>query len=131
MELQWATLLKNQLTSLQILRQQERSRRRSSAIRPQALRCLHNDQDHVRRWERREDLPEGAGQRAQNRWRGRIRGLVLDPYCSGGAGSRKEMYWALEKLLEIGKPRSIGVSNWGIGHIEELKGFCEGVSSAF
>jgi diketogulonate reductase-like aldo/keto reductase len=32
-----------------------------------------------------------------------------------GAGSRKEIYLALDKLLESGKPRSIGVSNWELG----------------
>ncbi len=51
--------------------------------------------------------------------------LFLVHTASGGAGRRKEMYLALEKLLESGKTRSIGVSNWGIGHIEELKGFAK------
>ncbi|KFZ23395.1 hypothetical protein V502_02124 [Pseudogymnoascus sp. VKM F-4520 (FW-2644)] len=39
--------------------------------------------------------------------------------------ARKELYQALERLLENGKTRSIGVSNWGIGHIEELKGYAK------
>lgn len=47
--------------------------------------------------------------------------LFLIHTPSGGAVARKEMWQALEKLLEHGKTRSIGVSNWGIGHIEELK----------
>ncbi|KAL3419386.1 putative aldo/keto reductase [Phlyctema vagabunda] len=49
--------------------------------------------------------------------------LVHSP--NAGAAARKEMYLALEKLLESGKTRSIGVSNWGIGHIEELKIFAK------
>lgn len=44
---------------------------------------------------------------------------------SGGSKARKEMWQALEKLYEEGKTRSIGVSNFGIGHIEELKGFAK------
>jgi len=47
--------------------------------------------------------------------------LIHSP--NAGSKARKEMYLALEKLLENGKTRSIGVSNWGIGHIEELKTF--------
>lgn len=35
------------------------------------------------------------------------------------------MWQALERLLEEGKVKSIGVSNWGIGHIEELKSFAK------
>jgi len=32
---------------------------------------------------------------------------------------------ALERLLENGKTKAIGVSNFGIGHIEELKSFAK------
>lgn len=36
------------------------------------------------------------------------------------------MLWeALERLWEEGRTRSIGVSNFGVGHIEELKGFAK------
>ena len=51
--------------------------------------------------------------------------LFLIHTASMGAKGRKEIYQALEKLLEDGKTRSIGVSNWGIGHIEELKSFAK------
>ncbi|KAK6585668.1 hypothetical protein PZA11_002395 [Diplocarpon coronariae] len=51
--------------------------------------------------------------------------LFLIHTASGGSKARKEMYEALEKLLDRGKTRSIGVSNWGIGHIEELKSFAK------
>lgn len=40
-----------------------------------------------------------------------------------GAASRKDMWQALERLHLEGKAKSIGVSNFGIGHIEELKSF--------
>ncbi len=40
---------------------------------------------------------------------------------SGGPAAIKEMYQALEKLEGEGKVRSVGVSNFGIGHIEEMK----------
>jgi len=49
--------------------------------------------------------------------------LIHSPHS--GSKSRKEMWQALEKLLEEGKVKSIGVSNWGIGHIEELKRFAK------
>ncbi|KXJ90765.1 2,5-diketo-D-gluconic acid reductase A [Microdochium bolleyi] len=38
---------------------------------------------------------------------------------------RKEMWQALERLHEDGKAKAIGVSNFGIKHIEELKGFAK------
>lgn len=42
-----------------------------------------------------------------------------------GATKRKEMWQALEKLYEEGKAKSIGVSNFGIKHIDELKQFAK------
>jgi len=51
--------------------------------------------------------------------------LFLIHTASMGAKSRKEVYQALEKLLEDGRTKSIGVSNWGIRHIEELKSFAK------
>ncbi|CAD6499804.1 BgTH12-03911 [Blumeria graminis f. sp. triticale] len=51
--------------------------------------------------------------------------LFLSHMSHIGRKSRKEIYLALEKLLEAGKTRSIGVSNWGIADIEELKSFAK------
>lgn len=51
--------------------------------------------------------------------------LFLIHTPSGGSQARKEMWQALEKLLEEGKTRAIGISNFGIGHIEELKSFAK------
>ena len=45
--------------------------------------------------------------------------LIHSP--SGGKAGRKEMWQALEKLVEEGKAKSIGVSNFGVGHIEEMR----------
>ena len=45
--------------------------------------------------------------------------LIHSP--NAGSKARKEMWLALEKLYEEGKAKSIGVSNWGIGHIDEIK----------
>ncbi|MCJ1380707.1 hypothetical protein MMC17_003815 [Xylographa soralifera] len=45
--------------------------------------------------------------------------LIHSP--SGGRLKRKEMWGALERLLAEGKARSIGVSNFGVGHIEEMR----------
>lgn len=47
--------------------------------------------------------------------------LIHSP--NGGSGARKLMWQALEEAQEDGKIRSIGVSNYGIGHIEEIKNF--------
>jgi len=41
------------------------------------------------------------------------------------AEQRKEMWLALERLHEQGKARAIGVSNFGVKHIEELKQFAK------
>lgn len=49
--------------------------------------------------------------------------LFLIHTPSGGPAAVKEMYQALEKLESEGKARSIGVSNFGIGHIEDMKSY--------
>lgn len=45
--------------------------------------------------------------------------LIHSP--NSGEASRKEMWLALERLYEQGRAKSIGVSNFGIKHLEELK----------
>ncbi len=49
--------------------------------------------------------------------------LFLIHSSSGGPAARKEMWLALERLLSQGKTRAIGVSNYGVGHIEEMKAY--------
>ncbi|KAK4118168.1 glycosyltransferase family 8 protein [Parathielavia appendiculata] len=49
--------------------------------------------------------------------------LIHSPNC--GAAQRNELWQALERLLDEGKTRSIGVSNFGLRHIEELKQFAK------
>lgn len=49
--------------------------------------------------------------------------LFLIHTPSGGPAARKEMWQALEKLESEGRARSIGVSNYGVGHIEEMKSY--------
>lgn len=51
--------------------------------------------------------------------------LFLIHTSSAGSEKRKEMWQALERLYEQDKAKSIGVSNFGIGHIEELKTFAK------
>lgn len=51
--------------------------------------------------------------------------LFLIHSSSSGSSGRKELWQALEKLLEEGKTRSIGVSNFGVQHIEGLKPFAK------
>ncbi|KIW20375.1 hypothetical protein PV08_00950 [Exophiala spinifera] len=49
--------------------------------------------------------------------------LIHSP--NAGSKARKEMWQALEKLYEEGKAKSIGVSNYGVGHIEEMKSYAK------
>lgn len=49
--------------------------------------------------------------------------LIHSP--NGGAESRRVMWLALERAKKEGKVRNIGVSNYGIGHIEEIKSYGE------
>ncbi|KAJ9196481.1 hypothetical protein DTO166G4_249 [Paecilomyces variotii] len=51
--------------------------------------------------------------------------LFLIHSSSSGAAGRKELWQALERLLEEGKTRSIGVSNYGVKHIEEMKAYAK------
>lgn len=46
--------------------------------------------------------------------------LIHSPNC-GGAQNRMMLWQTLERLHQEGKAKSIGVSNFGIQHIEELK----------
>ncbi|KAL9023288.1 MAG: hypothetical protein Q9196_007295 [Gyalolechia fulgens] len=49
--------------------------------------------------------------------------LFLIHSASSGRAGRKEFWQALERLVDAKKARSIGVSNFGIGQIEEMKGY--------
>ncbi|KAI9374250.1 NADP-dependent oxidoreductase domain-containing protein [Aspergillus egyptiacus] len=51
--------------------------------------------------------------------------LFLIHSSSSGSSGRKELWQALEKLLEEGRTKSIGVSNFGVKHIEEMKGYAK------
>ena len=45
--------------------------------------------------------------------------LIHSP--NSGKENRREMWLALERLYQEGKAKAIGVSNYGVGHIEEMK----------
>ncbi|RAH75313.1 aldo/keto reductase family protein [Aspergillus aculeatinus CBS 121060] len=51
--------------------------------------------------------------------------LFLIHSSKSGSAGRKELWQALERLLEEGKTKAIGVSNFGVKHIEELKSFAK------
>ncbi|KAE9374211.1 putative aldo-keto reductase [Stipitochalara longipes BDJ] len=42
-----------------------------------------------------------------------------------GSRDRREVWAALERLYDEGKAKAIGVSNYGIGHVEEMKGYAK------
>ena len=50
--------------------------------------------------------------------------FLIHSWKSGESG-RKELWQALERLLEEGRTRSIGVSNYGVKHIEEMKAYAK------
>ncbi|KAK2871949.1 hypothetical protein FQN49_002676 [Arthroderma sp. PD_2] len=49
--------------------------------------------------------------------------LFLIHSTGAGAEGRKTMWLALERLLAEGKTRAIGVSNYGVKHMEEMKAY--------
>ena len=51
--------------------------------------------------------------------------LFLIHTPNGGAAARKEMWQALERLQSEGRVKSIGVSNFGVGHIEEMRSYAK------
>jgi diketogulonate reductase-like aldo/keto reductase len=51
--------------------------------------------------------------------------LFLIHSASSGSNGRKMMWQALEKLVEEERAKSIGVSNFGVGHIEEMKKYAK------
>ncbi|KAJ5197057.1 hypothetical protein N7449_007536 [Penicillium cf. viridicatum] len=51
--------------------------------------------------------------------------LFLIHSSSSGSAGRKLLWQALEKLYAEGKTKSIGVSNFGVGHIEEMRSYAQ------
>ncbi|KAJ5619270.1 hypothetical protein N7510_003254 [Penicillium lagena] len=51
--------------------------------------------------------------------------LFLIHSSKSGSAGRKQLWQALEKLLEEGKTKSIGVSNFGVQHIEEMRSYAK------
>lgn len=51
--------------------------------------------------------------------------LFLIHSSSSGPAGRKLLWQALEKLLQEGRTKSIGVSNYGVQHIEEMKAYAK------
>ncbi|PYH29810.1 aldo/keto reductase family protein [Aspergillus neoniger CBS 115656] len=51
--------------------------------------------------------------------------LFLIHSSKTGSSGRKHLWQALERLLEEGKAKSIGVSNFGVKHIEEMKEYAK------
>ena len=71
-----------------------------------------------------EKIDDGSGEGGSGEGKGYV-DLFLIHSASGGSKARKEMWGALERLLEEGRARSIGVSNFGVGHVEEMKQYAK------
>lgn len=51
--------------------------------------------------------------------------LFLIHSSKSGPAGRKHLWQVLEKLHQEGRAKSIGVSNFGVGHIEEMKSYAK------
>lgn len=51
--------------------------------------------------------------------------LFLIHSSSSGPAGRKQLWQALERLLQEGHAKSIGVSNFGVKHIEEMRSYAK------
>lgn len=71
-----------------------------------------------------EKIDDGLGEGGSGEGKGYV-DLFLIHTPSGGSGARKEMWQALEKLHQEGRAKSIGVSNFGVGHIDEMKAYAK------
>ncbi|KAI9849782.1 MAG: hypothetical protein M1838_006248 [Thelocarpon superellum] len=75
----------------------------------------------------------GSPEKSYQRCAESVEKVALDGYVdlflvhssSGGPSGRKEKWQALERLYDEGKTKSIGVSNYGVGHIEEMKAYAK------
>ncbi|KAF2206034.1 aldo-keto reductase [Delitschia confertaspora ATCC 74209] len=64
---------------------------------------------------------EASVRKLDSRKEGGYVDLFLIHSPNGGSASRKLMWLALERAKSLGKVHDIGVSNYGIGHIEEMR----------
>lgn len=71
-----------------------------------------------------EKIDDGLGEGGKGEGRGYV-DLFLIHSPSAGAEARREMWGALERVWREGRARSIGVSNFGVGHVEEMRGYAE------
>ena len=67
-----------------------------------------------------EKIDDGLGKGGNGESKGYV-DLFLIHSPHAGTGGRKLMWQALERLKDEGRVKAIGVSNYGIGHIEEMK----------
>lgn len=71
-----------------------------------------------------EKIDDGLGKGGSGEGKGYV-DLFLIHSPSSGTQGRKMMWQALERLHDEGRAKSIGVSNFGVGHIEEMKDFAK------
>ena len=71
-----------------------------------------------------EKIDDGLGKGGSGEGKGYVDLFLIHSASSGTAG-RKQMWQALERLHDEGRARAIGVSNFGVGHIEEMKSYAK------
>ena len=71
-----------------------------------------------------EKIDDGLGKGGSGQGKGYVDLFLIHSPSSGTAG-RREMWQALEKLLEEGRVKAVGVSNYGVGHVEEMKNYAK------
>ena len=69
-----------------------------------------------------EKIDDGLGKGGSGEGKGYV-DLFLIHSPHAGTSGRKLMWQALEKLHDEGRVKAIGVSNYGVGHIEEMKSY--------
>lgn len=71
-----------------------------------------------------ETIDDGLGKGGSGEGKGYADLFLIHSPSSGSAG-RKMMWQALERLHDEGRVKAVGVSNYGVSHIEEMKSYAK------
>jgi len=71
-----------------------------------------------------ETIDDGLGKGGNGEGKGYVDLFLIHSPSSGSAG-RKMMWQALERLHDEGRVKAVGVSNYGVSHVEEMKSYAK------